>query len=56
MRCPRLRADIDKNAGLTAELRPYQELGDWWFSTLRSLELGGSSELISPCVPTTRAP
>ena len=47
MRCPRLHAGID--AGLTAELRPYQELGDWWLSNLRSLELGGSSELTSPC-------
>ncbi len=41
LRSPRLRADIDANAGLHAVLRPYQKLGVQWLSTLRSLELGG---------------
>ncbi len=41
LRSPELRADIEANAGLTAELRPYQKLGVQWLSTLRSLELGG---------------
>ncbi len=41
LRSPELRADIEANAGLAAELRPYQKLGVQWLSTLRSLELGG---------------
>ncbi|MGB5563041.1 MAG: DEAD/DEAH box helicase [Sedimenticolaceae bacterium] len=41
LRSPELRADIEANAGLTAELRPYQKLGVQWLLTLRSLELGG---------------
>ena len=41
LRCPELRADIEANAGLEAELRPYQKLGVQWLSTLRGLELGG---------------
>jgi len=41
LRSPQLRADIDSNAGLTAELRPYQKQGVQWLSTLRSLGLGG---------------
>ena len=41
LRSPRLRADIEANAGLEAELRPYQKLGVQWLSTLRSLEFGG---------------
>jgi superfamily II DNA or RNA helicase len=41
LRSPELQADIEANAGLTAELRPYQKLGVQWLSTLRSLELGG---------------
>ena len=41
LRSPDLRTDIEANAGLDAELRPYQKLGVQWLSTLRSLELGG---------------
>jgi len=41
LRSPRLKAEIDANAGLLAELRPYQKLGVQWLSTLRGLELGG---------------
>jgi hypothetical protein len=41
LRSPELRADIEANAGLEAELRPYQKLGVQWLSTLSSLELGG---------------
>ena len=41
LRSPELRADIEANAGLTAELRPYQRVGVQWLSTLRGLELGG---------------
>ncbi len=41
LRSPELRADIESNAGLDAELRPYQKHGVQWLSTLRSLELGG---------------
>ena len=41
LRAPELRADIEANAGLDAELRPYQKLGVQWLSTLRGLELGG---------------
>jgi superfamily II DNA or RNA helicase len=41
LRSPDLRANIEANAGLRAELRPYQKLGVQWLSTLRGLELGG---------------
>ena len=41
LRSPDLRADIEANAGLEAELRPYQKLGVQWLSTLRGLGLGG---------------
>ena len=41
LRSPDLQADIQANAGLNADLRPYQKLGVQWLSTLRSLELGG---------------
>jgi non-specific serine/threonine protein kinase len=41
LRSPELRTDIEANAGLQAELRPYQKHGVHWLSTLRSLELGG---------------
>ncbi len=41
LRSPRLRSEIDANAGLLAELRPYQKLGVQWLWTLRGLELGG---------------
>ncbi len=41
LRSPELRSDIEANAGLSAELRPYQKVGVQWLSTLRSLELGG---------------
>lgn len=40
LRSPGLRADIANDAGLDAELRPYQKLGVQWLSTLRGLELG----------------
>ncbi len=41
LRSPDLQADIQANAGLNADLRPYQKLGVQWLSTLRGLELGG---------------
>ena len=41
LRSPRVRAEIDAGAGLTAELRPYQKLGVQWLWTLRGLQLGG---------------
>ena len=41
LRSPELQTEIEANAGLKAELRPYQKLGVQWLSTLRSLELGG---------------
>ncbi len=41
LRKPALRADVEANAGLKAELRPYQKHGVQWLSVLRSLELGG---------------
>jgi non-specific serine/threonine protein kinase len=41
LRSLRLRSEIDANAGLKAELRPYQKLGAQWLWTLRGLELGG---------------
>ncbi len=40
LRAPRLREDIEANAGLQAELRPYQKLGVQWLVTLRELGLG----------------
>ncbi len=41
LRSPRVRAEIDRGAGLRAELRPYQKAGVTWLWTLRSLGLGG---------------
>ncbi|MBU1220213.1 DEAD/DEAH box helicase [Myxococcota bacterium] len=41
LRSPDLQATVKANAGLKAELRPYQKSGVQWLSTLRSLELGG---------------
>ena len=41
LRSPELRAEIDADAGLRGELRPYQKLGVQWLWTLRGLELGG---------------
>ncbi|MCP4602477.1 MAG: DEAD/DEAH box helicase [Proteobacteria bacterium] len=41
LRSPELRAEIDANAGLDTELRPYQKLGVQWLMTLRGMELGG---------------
>ena len=41
LRSPALRAEVDANAGLRTELRPYQKLGVQWLWTLRGLELGG---------------
>jgi superfamily II DNA or RNA helicase len=41
LRSSELRAEIDSNAGLEAELRPYQKLGVQWLWTLRGLGLGG---------------
>ncbi len=41
LRSPELRAEIDADAGLQGELRPYQKLGVQWLWTLRGLELGG---------------
>jgi hypothetical protein len=41
LRSPDIRGKIDSNAGLNAELRPYQKHGVQWLSTLRGLELGG---------------
>jgi superfamily II DNA or RNA helicase len=41
LRSPQLRSEIDANAGLKAELRPYQRLGVQWLWTLRGLEFGG---------------
>ena len=41
LRSPELRAEIDANAGLKAQLRPYQKLGVQWLWTLRGLGLGG---------------
>ena len=40
LRSPELHAEIQANAGLDAELRPYQKLGVQWLSTLCGLELG----------------
>jgi non-specific serine/threonine protein kinase len=41
LRSPDLQADIEANAGLEAELRPYQKAGVQWLATLRGLALGG---------------
>jgi len=41
LRSPELLSEIDRNAGLEAELRPYQKLGVQWLWTLRGLGLGG---------------
>ena len=41
LRSPVLWAEIDANAGLRTELRPYQKLGVQWLWTLRGLKLGG---------------
>jgi len=41
LRSPARRTEIEANAGLATELRPYQKLGVQWLSTLRGLELGG---------------
>ena len=41
LRSPELRAEIEADAGLRGELRPYQKLGVQWLWTLRGLELGG---------------
>jgi len=41
LRSPGMWAEIESNAGLEAELRPYQKLGVQWLMTLRGLELGG---------------
>ena len=41
LRSPELQAEIEANAGLRAELRPYQKAGVRWLWTLRGLELGG---------------
>ena len=41
LRSPELQAEIEADAGLQGELRPYQKLGVQWLWTLRGLELGG---------------
>ena len=41
LRSPELHAEIEADAGLQGELRPYQKLGVQWLWTLRGLELGG---------------
>ncbi len=41
LRSSELRAEIEADAGLRGELRPYQKLGVQWLWTLRGLELGG---------------
>ena len=41
LRSPELQAEIEADAGLRAELRPYQKAGVRWLWTLRGLELGG---------------
>ncbi|MFC1705858.1 DEAD/DEAH box helicase [Planctomycetota bacterium] len=41
LRSPDLHAEIDADAGLRAELRPYQKIGVQWLWTLRGLKLGG---------------
>ena len=41
LRSPELQAEVEADAGLLAELRPYQKAGVRWLWTLRGLELGG---------------
>ena len=41
LRSPERTHAIARNAGLEAELRPYQKLGVQWLTSLRTLELGG---------------
>jgi superfamily II DNA or RNA helicase len=41
LRSPAIRAEIDRGAGLTGELRPYQKVGVGWLWALHSLQLGG---------------
>jgi len=41
LRSPVLQAEIEANAGLRAELRPYQKRGVQWLANLRTLGLGG---------------
>jgi non-specific serine/threonine protein kinase len=41
LRSPELETNIESNAGLDAQLRPYQKHGVQWLWTLRALELGG---------------
>lgn len=41
LRSPDMLDSIDRNAGLCAELRPYQKVGVQWLWTLRGLGLGG---------------
>ncbi len=41
LRSPEIAQVIDQNAGLRAELRPYQKLGVQWLWTLAGLGLGG---------------
>jgi superfamily II DNA or RNA helicase len=41
LRSPTIRREIENNAGLSAELRPYQKIGVAWLWALRSLALGG---------------
>jgi len=41
LRSPELRTEIGSNAGLAAELRPYQKFGVQWLATLKGLALGG---------------
>ena len=41
LRSPKILAEIEANAGLKGELRPYQKLGVQWLWTLKGMELGG---------------
>ncbi|MBU1701170.1 MAG: DEAD/DEAH box helicase [Candidatus Eisenbacteria bacterium] len=41
LRSPELQSEIEANAGLNGELRPYQKVGVQWLWTLHGLELGG---------------
>ncbi|MFM2248274.1 MAG: hypothetical protein RL071_4349, partial [Pseudomonadota bacterium] len=41
LRSPALSAAIAQGAGLNAQLRPYQQVGVQWLSTLQTLGLGG---------------
>ena len=57
LRAPELRAEIDADAGLRAELRSYQKLGVQWLWTLRGLELGGClADDTTPATSITRCP